>query len=284
VPTFVQLVVFLLFALLAPAAATAGEASSADLGAEVPGLEHVIYFDLVRQLVPDLAAVGDGYEGHKVIDVRHIAGDEMKSTPAETVRPSRVDVLPVRSDGKDRLLLMLDLGQSEDAAQGYEILALFNIVGEPKLLDAAEVGSDQFTSFREPDRISLGEGKDLVLTQSSHFNSNQTYIDSALILIRNDSLQLVDSIFTFHDRACSFVRDEVLDVRAGDRDGRTYSDIVVTVTETTALADPICEGDQPPPPGTRTVSATYRWDAAASRFVPDSDAIEKLEQENMERL
>jgi hypothetical protein len=279
---FFQLV--LQSALLAPMAAVAGEATSADLGAQVPGLEHLTYLDLARQLVPDLAAAGNSYEGHKVIDVRHIAGDDMKSMPPQTVKPSSVDVLPVRSDGKDRLLLMLDLGQSEDAVQGYEILALFNALGDPKLLDAAEIGYDRFTSFREPDRISLGEGKDLVLTESSHFNSNQTYINTALILIRNDSLQLVDTFFTFHDRGCSFVRDEVLDLRAGDRDGRTYSDIVATVTETTKLEDPICEGDQPPKAGTRTVTATYRWDEAASRFIPDSDAIKKLEEENMERL
>ena len=94
----------------------------------------------------------------------------------------------------------------------------------------------------------------------------------------------MDDFFTFHDRACSYVRDEVIDFRAGDRDARTYSDIVVTAKETTGLTDLDCGDDPKPQPGTRTFTVTYRWDEAASRFVPDSDAIDKLEQENMDRL
>jgi hypothetical protein len=284
VRTLVRLVFALPLALCLPASVHAQEVAVPRLGDPVPGVNGLTYLDLARQLVPDIARAGDSYVGHKIADLRHIGGDEWAGEPPETIEMTDVAVLPVRSDGKDRLLLLFDLGDPGDVVGDDAVLALFNVAGPPTLVDAAEVGYDVHNGFDAPPRLSLGEGKDLVFTRSSHFNSNQAYVTTALILIRNDSLQLVDSIFTFHDRACSYVRDEVLDVRAGDRDGRTYSDIVVTVTETTELADPVCEGDQPPKPGTRTASATYRWDDAASRFIPDSDAIKKLEAENMERL
>lgn len=271
--------------VIVASAAHAGSASSASLDAAVPDTEHLTYLDLVRQIVPDIAVTGDGYEGREIIELRHIGDDpEMAGEPPQTLGPSRVDVLPVHSDGKDRLLLMLDLGQTEGVAASYTVLALFNVAGSPTLVDAALVGYDLLTSFHDPARLSIGDGKDAVLTRSSHFNSNQTYIRTALILIRNDRLQLVDDFFTFHDRGCAYVRDEVIDFRAGDRDARTYSDIIVTARETTEPTDLDCGDDPKPQPGTRTFSVTYRWDEAASKFVPDSDAIDRLEQENMDRL
>jgi hypothetical protein len=270
--------------LLLAGSVQADELTSAELSDPVPGADGFAYLDLVRQIVPDITPAQNHYEGGETVEIRHIDPEQAAEAP-ETLRLDNVIVLPARSDGKERLLLMLDLGDPESVVEGYTVLAMFNVAGAPKLVDAAAVDFDTHTGFHEPPRLSLGEGKDLVLTRSYHFNSSQGYNITALILIRNDRLQLVDTFFTFHDRSCTYVRDEVLDVRAGDRDGRTYSDIVVTVTETTVLeGNDGCGDGERPTPGTRTATATYRWDDAASRFVPDSDAIKKLEEENMERL
>ena len=112
----------------------------------------------------------------------------------------------------------------------------------------------------------------------------QSSTATALILIRNDKLQLIDTVFTFNDRFCGFDRDETPEFHAGDRDGRTYSDIVATVTEVTKATDESCEGENPPKPGKRTFTVTYRWDETASAFKPDSDAFDVLAKENEERF
>jgi hypothetical protein len=279
-PAILFRLVFVLAALVPAAAAHAQSAATADPGDAVPGSHGVTYLDLVRQIVPDIATTDNGYEGHKTIDLRHIGGDDMASDAPDPIDVSAVSVLPVQSDGKDRLLLLVDLGQAEDSAQSSTVLALFSTGDSPKLLDAADVGYDRFTGFGEPAKLSLGEGKDLVITQSSHFNSNQNYEATPMILIRNDRLQLVDVVWTLDDRSCSYARDQVPAFRAGDRDARTYSDIVATVTDTTTLSNEDCSNEEPPKAGTQTFTVTYRWDEAASKFVPDSDGFERLAKEN----
>jgi hypothetical protein len=122
------------------------------------------------------------------------------------------------------------------------------------------------------------------MTQSSHFNTEQNYEATPLILVRNDHLQLVDTVFTFDDRSCSYTRDQVPQFGIGDRDARTYPDIVATVTETTILSGADCGDEQPPKAGVRSIKVTYRWDEAQSEFVADSDAFEKLAVENQERF
>jgi hypothetical protein len=279
-----RLLVALPLALALPASLHADDVISADLDAAVPGTNDVTYLDLVRLVIPDVAAAGNGYEGHKIIDVRHIGGDDMGSQAPATLSPSWLSALPVQSDGKDRLLLLIDLGQSEDSVASFTVLALFSLTDAPTLLDAADVGYDRLTGFSERAKLSLGEGKNLVSTQSSHFNSDQNYEATALILVRNDHLQLVDTIYTFDDKGCGFQRTESPEIHAGDRDARTYSDIVAIVTETVTHDDQTCNDQNLPKESTRTFKVTYRWDEAASKFVADSDAFERLAKENEERF
>lgn len=273
----------LAFLLLAPMIrpSEAQDVSFPEVGASVRGVEGITYFDLLRQLVPDLAPNGTAYEGHDLIDMRDIAGPSDAERPA-TISLYNVKALDVASDGKERLLLLADLGQQVDSAEGFAVLALYDLAGAPKLVDAANVAYDRSTYFGDPGRLSLGEGKDAVVTMSTHFNSNQAYVTTLLILIRNDRLELIDSIFTFDEQLCSFTRRQEPSLRAIDRGGNTYGGIEVTVTETTALTGRSCESETTPEPGTRTISATYRWDG--ERFVASSDALDRLAEENAERF
>jgi hypothetical protein len=282
-PAMLCRVVVLMAALALVSAAHAQNAASVDPDDTVPGAQDVTYMDFVRQIVPDMEATENGYQGHKTIGLRHIGGDDMASDAPDPIGVSTISALPVQSDGKDRLLLLFDLGQSDDSTQSFTVLALFTTGDSPKLLDAADVGYDRFTGFGEPATLSLGEGKNLVITQSSHFNSSQNYEATPMILVRNDRLQLVDTVWTLDDRSCSFERQEVPEFHAADRDARTYSDIVATVTETTTLSNSDCGDEQPPKPGKRTFTVTYRWDEAASKFVPGSDDFGKLGEENEQR-
>lgn len=283
-PALILRAFLVLLVVLCFSAARADNVTFPDLGETVPGTDGVTYLDLARQVVSDIAAKDGGYEGHTVIDVRHIAGDAMQSAPPETISLFNVAALPVRSDGKDRLLLLLDLGQGADFAEGFAVLALYSLAGAPKLVDAANVGFDRNSYFFGEGRLSLGEGKDVALTTSMHFNSNQDYVTTALVLVRNDRLQLVDTVFTFSDRSCSFESEQMPEFSMGDRDGRTYSDIVATVTETIKTTGETCDGEEKLGEGTRQITVTYHWDEASSRFVADSNAFEVLAKENESRF
>jgi hypothetical protein len=273
---------------LATAARAQPAVSFPNLGDKVPGAGDATYLDLVRKVVPDIAVNGDGaYEGHKAIDVRHIGGDDMKSEPPEKISFFNAAVLPIQSDGKDRLLLLLDLDQAaEGPGIGNAVLALYSLGSSPALIDAADVSYDDDTYFFDPGFLSLGEGKNALLTMSTHFNAGESYVTSVLTLLRNDRLQLIDTVSTFHLLRCGYMMDEVPEFHAGNGDGRAYADLVATVTQTIEPNDTQCSGEHQPAPkaGTRTVTVTYRWDDAASKYVPDSDALQKLFEEDRDRL
>jgi len=276
---------FLLAACLALPLATpapAGEVTFPQLADAVPGAGGATYLDLARQVLPDLAPEGSSYRGRTVIDMRHVGGADMGVPPPEAFQIFNVAVRPVRAEGRDRLLLLFDLGGDE--AEGFAALALLDPAGEPSLLDAAQVAFDRWTSFRDPAVIPLGPGDDLLLTTSTHFNSQQGYATTAMSLVRDGRLQLVDTVFTFDERLCGFERVQVPAFRAGERGDRRYADIVVTVSEETKLTQEDCGSSDLPAAGVRTIEVTYRWDAAQMRFLPDSDALEVLAGEAATRF
>ena len=113
------------------------------------------------------------------------------------------------SDGHDRLLLLLDLGDAADSANGFAVLALYDLSSARRLLDAANVAYDRSTYFRDRPTLAVSGDTDAVITMSMHFNSSQSYVTTALILPRDDRLELIDTIFTFDEKLCAFKREQV---------------------------------------------------------------------------
>ena len=56
------------------------------------------------------------------------------------------------------------------------------------------------------------------------------------------------------------------------------------MTDVTSAIAEVCAELTPPELGKREVRTTYVWDAGQNRYVPDSDAIDKLETENETRF
>lgn len=276
----------LLFSLVAlPAeAARADEVTFPDLRDAVSGAEGVTYFDLARLVLPDLEATGDAWSGSKVIEARHIAGADMGASPSDEFAIHDAAVLPLRADGRDRLALLFDLGRYADGAEGLAVLALYEPGNAPALLDAVQVAFDRHTHFRAPVGPALNADDDLLLTVSTHSNSSQTYVTSAMVMVRAGRLQLVDTVFTFNNRGCGHERVQTPEFSAGANGGRGYADIVVRVTEATRLTDDACDGADLPEEEQRLIEVIYSWDDAAARFVPDSDALERLARENETRF
>lgn len=275
-------VILLVLTMLWTPAAVAEPTSFPELADALPGSENRTYGDLVKLVVPgidngDAVAAGAG-----VIAVRHIDGQDMTGVVPVSVKTPRIAAIPVRSGGKDRIALLINLGESGQEVSDFVILALFDIAGELRLLDAAHVGFNRFTSFSEPSLLSVGIADDLLMTRGTHSNSNQAYATTALILAHDDRLELVDAISTFDDRACAYERTQRLDIRQGE--GSPFSDIVATVTELTAVTGEECGNATAPEPGSRTITVTYRWGAAERRYRPDTDAFDVLARENETRF
>jgi hypothetical protein len=277
---------FTLAGLLLPfmwTAALAQAVSFPELKSAVPGHQDVTYFDLAKMIVPDLNAGDDGfYKGSAPIEMRDILGGDDGGSPPETINLPNAAVLAIRAGGKERLTMLLDLGQAQDSAEGFAVLALYDLTGKPKLLDAVNVGTDRSTYFRDPGKLALSADDNALITMSTHFNSNQGYVGTILVLVRNDRFEPIDQINTFDENVCAYKRTQDLSfqTRGG---GKPYAAIKATVTDATVPSGESCE-EPAPKAVSHDISVTYRWDAKASRYVKDSDAFEKLSAENAERF
>ncbi|WP_095082708.1 hypothetical protein [Mesorhizobium sophorae] len=264
-------------------AAGAQAVSFPELGSALPGHQDVTYLDLARMVIPDLAVDKDGfYKGGLPIDMRHIEGPDSGGSPPETSGFSNAAVLAVKAGGKDRLTMLFDLGDSPDSAEGYAVLALYDTSAKPKLLDAVNVAVDRGTYFREPGKLSVSANDDILITMSAHFNSNQNYVATPLIMVRGDKFELIDMIYTFDENLCSYSRKQDVAFQA-IADDRPFAAIKVTVTDATVPNGESCD-DTPPAAASQDISVTYHWDTTASHYAKDSDALEKLAGENAKRF
>ncbi|MGV3552230.1 hypothetical protein [Rhizobium sp.] len=242
------------------------------------------YVDLARHFVPDLMGDADGYNGSKMIDIRHLGGPDFANGDATTFAFYDVAHLMTKVDGKDRLLVLFDFSQASSAAQGVAVLALYDVSGNrPELLDAADVGFDASTSFFDQALLPISDGTNAVLTLSSHFNASQSYATQSMILVRNDRFELIDSISLLGERSCGSDRQQTIAYAANPAAGKPYAPIQVAVTDTTSAIEEECADLKQTQLGTRVIKASYVWDPVRNRYLPDSDALAELEKENESR-
>ncbi|RUM96373.1 hypothetical protein EET67_18675 [Pseudaminobacter arsenicus] len=96
-----------------------------DLADPVGGREDVTFADLVRLVVPGTAC-------NETIDVREIGSEAVENLEPESMAALLLTAVWVRSDGNDRIALLLDFGRGRHVV-GLAILALFDVTGEPRL-------------------------------------------------------------------------------------------------------------------------------------------------------
>lgn len=246
----------------------------------VAGQGETAYLDLVRLMTKDLAREGDGYRARELVPLRHISGDTGYEEAPTDFMVRNVAALPVRAGEKRRQLLLIDLGHAAEGAEGFAALALFDLSGPPKLLDVANVAYDRDTGFFGPGWLEAGGGG-LILISSRHSNSNQTYQTVAMIEIRDDRFQLVDTVFTLNDNGCGFERAQR---PRFSMTGRPERVIRVEVDEETKRVGAVCKEQPVPAVARRTISVKYRWDAASHRYVRNSDALSRLAKETSKRF
>ena len=289
-------------------AAGAGRAGALDPADRVPDRPTVTYFDLVKQVVTDLDSLPvpglpEAREptAHTIVPYRHIEGDEAKTVPAGPVAIQLLTALTIKADGKSRLALMIDLGPSDEAVTEFTLLALFDmsdhlsdhlpdhlpdhLADQPKLLDVVEVGTDRLIGFSgKPLPLGQGhkDGANLITISSDHFNSNEDFVGTEFVFVRNNRFHLAGSLFTFDVRICASRRSQEPVITTAADSGRRYRKIRVAVNESVMLEPDRagCSGEKIPRPFRRTYHAIYRWNSTRKHFEIASSDLQELDREN----
>ena len=169
-----------LAALFALASSSAFAQSIAD---PVPGHGEVTYFDLMKQVVPDLTLSDDGATGHLPDGIEHIDGPDGTGETPEVVTIDTISVETVKADGRDMLWVLADLGEGGNI-RTYTLLAVFDATG---FVD-------------EPFAISADN--EAMMVGSEHFNSSQNYQQRTLAHIYEGKLQVIADFSLFGTRGC----------------------------------------------------------------------------------
>jgi hypothetical protein len=247
----------------------------------VPGHHGLTYFDLMKHVVPDLTKAGDSATGKTIVPFTHIDGRDLKAEP-DAISLKEVDVIPIPG-GATRTVLSVDLGSAEGSLAGAKFLALFSLAPAVKLLDIVEIGGDRFvdvTLARPPD---LGRDTPLILVNSWHDNSNQSYGLVDMIFIRNGRFRQIDNVFTLGDAYCGYRRTQSIDIKTV-ADGAIYRAVEVTVRQEVTLADEDCGDEKLPVAAVTTYRATYRWNLRRQDFTTNSHDLDRLAAFNRKRM
>lgn len=263
-------------------ASVAGLAQAADLGDPIPGRPGLTYFDLMKLVITDLAPAKDGATGHAIVPFQHIEGKDAAADPADTITLTSVEVMPIPG-GASRIVVLADLGPSEGNVADAELLALFTVAPTPRLLDVVEVGSDRVVGFRRDKPIMLAADAPLILIDSEHDNSDQSYVSTAMVFIRHDRFRLINTVFTFGQASCADRLTQTPSF-AALADPGPYRAVFVRVREEVTATGDDCGDDRPMRPHVKLFQATYRWDARRGRFVTRSTELDRLAKEDEKRF
>jgi hypothetical protein len=274
--TIVVAIVWLLLA------AVPGRAAVVDPNNPVPGHPGLTYFDLIKQIVTDLPQPGAGGEptAHQIAAYRHIEGADAKTEPAGPVAIQYFSPLEINAGGARRLLVLVDLGESDMAVAEFVLLGLFDLASKPKLLDVVEVGTDHLTGFADRPLRALGHGTDLIVVHSEHFDASMDYVNTELLFVRNDRFALAATVATTGYLSCSYRFEERPIIET--RPGQPYKQILFAVRETLRWQPDhaACDEGKLRRPFAHRFLSTFRWNTRRQAFVTRSHAFRQLERLN----
>src|SRR5215469_12538701 len=104
-------------------------AGAVELNEKVPGHPGLTYFDLMKLVVTDLAP--GAKSGHVVVPFRHIEGKDLKTGVPDAPAIESLDAIPMPGD-RSRLMLLADLGHTDEDVTDVAMLCLFALDPSPK--------------------------------------------------------------------------------------------------------------------------------------------------------
>ena len=256
----------------------------ADIHADVPGHAGISFFDLLKQVVPDLAENENSATGRSREPFRHIVDGYGGDLP-DRIAISSLQVATFMVAGEARIAILADIGQLETTIEQPALLAVFDGGESPKLIDAVEVGMDRDTSFAVPALVNIGRSDQALVIRSYHFNSSESFETTALIFLRGRELELVDTFSTYAIRTCSEQMTQVVKFAEQSADGvSAYSEILATIEERRSGFQGNCNDEIVAMPISEIASVVYRWNAELDNFIAVSDTLERFETQAVERM
>lgn len=273
---------FILLLAMSFTSAKAAEPELAALGDAVPGAASATFFDLARAFVPDLQPDGMGWIGH-ALDPTLSKRLDLETDWPEGLAIDGAETMTLGSGENQRLAVLFDFGPLSEEPLAPAILALYTTTGEPQLIDAVNVGLDRETGLIESGALDLGDGTQAIVSESSHWNSNQTYRTTSIVLAEANQLQSVDDILTLSERYCGLNRlqEPVISVEPEKTGGRAAIRVEVRLRD--EKVEESCD-TQKELSNARTVSVLYHWNGATKTYQPDSQDLKRLEDENEKRF
>jgi len=269
--------------LLAPAQsafATKGYRQKAD--DLVVGHPQHNYRELFALMGRELTQHGGSFAINGLNTFRNLAQKAAPQPLPEQLAIPAFEAVALKAPGQDWVALLVDFGAQITGSDGYAVLALFDMQGAPRLLDAANVAEDKRTDFDVPARIALGDGADILVVDSEHSISNKNYSMRTLFSIRGGKFSTVDRVETYSDKGCGFTREQLPFFRILKREPGSAFRIEVTETIRRRRGD--CTGLIVPKHGKVKVRVDYAWDGASKTYVRNSDAVKDFAAETKKRF
>ncbi|MDQ5838365.1 MAG: hypothetical protein M3379_16435, partial [Acidobacteriota bacterium] len=184
---YAPLFVLLIFCCLrAEARSPRGESSQdVELSSPVENGSRTTYFDLLRELFPDLQRDAIA---HRSLPFRSLS-EPRKSEAVTGVIKFEFKPYRFKSEGRRLLLLWVNL-KAEGANEGtpYEgeadVLAVYSLEPRVRLLDSLDVKTDRFTGFWQDRPVfHLDSRSDAFIVYSTHWNAGESYTSLEMLFV-----------------------------------------------------------------------------------------------------
>jgi hypothetical protein len=281
----------LLFVLLMsgglwPEARGSGDESAQDVGLSSPveSGSTTTYFDLLRELFPDLQPDASA---HRSIPFGNLSEPRKREAVTGDIK---FEFKPYRfkSEGRRLLLLWVNL-KAEGANEGtpYEgeadVLAVYSLEPCVKLLDALDVKTDRFTGFWQDRPVfRLDSRSDAFVVYGTHWNAGESYTSLEMLFVDAGRLKMIASQFLYETEVCGASYTEQPEFRAVADAGRKYPKVLVSVKLIKKPDEAACE--RPTRGYTRFYRGLYRWNASKRRYESNSRQLDSLDKFNEKRV
>lgn len=244
----------------------------------------VTYFDLLRNLFPDLQADGTAT---KTIPFRSMSNPRKREATEGGIK---FDFKPYwfNSEGRRLLLLWVHLeAEGLNAATPYEgeaaVLAVFELEPKIQLLDALDIQTDRFPGFwKDRPVFRLNSRNDAFIVYSSHWNSGESYNSIEMLFVDGGKLKPIASLFTYETQGCGANFTETPEFRSVSDPGKKYPKVLIKVSLRRKPDDNTCE--HPLPGFTRYYQGLFSWNAGKGRYENSSRQLDSLLKFNRLRI
>lgn len=253
---------------------------SDDLTSPVRSGSKTTYFDLLRELFPDLQ---EDATTHRTIPLASLNEPQQKQ---EVTGDITFNFKPywINSEGRRLLVLWVEI-TDEDANQGtpYQggavVLTVFALEPRVKLLDAMRVESDRFTSlWDKPPILRLNAQSDALIFYNYHWNAGENFQDIVVLFVDAGRFKTITNQFIFNFTTCGATFSETPTFRVVADPGNKYPQVLVKVRLTKKPEKNTCE---PQARGyTRTYQGLYRWNKAKGMYEGHSQQLDRFDRFN----